>query len=523
MANVRLSMRKIREILRLCWHQNLSTRQAAASCGIGQATVVEYLARAKKAGLSWPLPEGLDEATLEHRLFAYPLPPDTTRRNIPSYEYLHTELRKKHVTLQLLWKEYRDENPEGYEYSQFCLRYRTWANTLDIALRQDYKAGEKLFVDFAGDTIPIHDPATGATTQAHLFVATLGASNYSYVEATPSQELPFWVGCHIHAFEFMGAVPMIVIPDNLKSGVTHPSRYEPDLNPTYQDLATHYGTVVIPARVKKARDKAKVESSVLIAERWILASLRNHTFFSIGDLNRVLREKLEELNSRPLQVLKVSRKHLFETIDKPAMQPLPEQRYELATWEKHKANIDYHVEVDHHYYSVPYQLRGEVLDARVTATTVEILFKGKRVASHPRSYLRGRHTTESAHMPEAHKRYLQWTPSRIITWAEKTGPSIGALVKEIIEQRRHPEQGFRSSLGIMRLGKRYGDERLEAACARALMMKAYSYRSVESILKCNLDGQELSERSSGPPVVHENIRGTAYYTTEETDAERTDV
>jgi len=523
MANVRLSMRKIQEILRLCWHQNLSTRQAAASCGISQAAVVGYLARAKKAGLSWPLPEGLDEATLEHMLFSYPLPPDTARRNMPSYEYLHEELRKKHVTLQLLWKEYRDKNPEGYEYSQFCLHYRAWANTLDIALRQDYKAGEKLFVDFAGDTIPIHDPVTGTMTQAHLFVATLGASNYSYVEAAPSQELPFWVSCHIHTFEFMGAVPAIIIPDNLKSGVTHPSRYEPDLNPTYADLAAHYGTVVIPARVKKARDKAKVESSVLIAERWILAALRNHTFFSIGDLNRVLGEKLEELNSRPLQVLKVSRRHLFETIDKPAMRPLPERRYELATWEKHKVNIDYHVEVDHHYYSVPYQLRGETLDARVSATTVELLFKGKRVASHPRSYLRGRHTTESAHMPEAHKRYLEWTPSRIIAWAEKTGPHIGALVKAIIDERPHPEQGFRSSLGIMRLKKRYGDERLEAACARALVMKAYSYRSVESILKNNLDGQELTERSSRPPVVHENIRGTAYYTMEETDAERTDV
>lgn len=352
MANVRLSMRKIQEILRLCWHQNLSTRQAAASCGIGQSTVVDYLARAKKAGLSWPLPEDLDEATLEHMLFSYPVHPDANKRNMPSYEYLHTELRRKHVTLELLWKEYRERNPEGYAYSQFCVHYRKWTNTLDIALRQDYKAGEKLFVDFAGDTVPIHH-STGATTPAYLFVATLGASNYSYVEAVPSRELPSWISCHIHAFEFFNAVPAIVIPDNLKSGVTHPSRYEPDLNPTYQDLAAHYGTTVIPARVRKARDKAKVEASVLIVERWIIAALRNHTFFSVGDLNRVLREKLEDLNGRPLQVLRVSRNHLFETIDKPAMKPLPEKRYELAEWEKHKVNIDYHVEIDHHYYSGP--------------------------------------------------------------------------------------------------------------------------------------------------------------------------
>jgi transposase len=254
-----------------------------------------------------------------------------------------------------------------------------------------------------------------------------------------------------------------------------------------------------------------VESAVLIAERWIIAALRNHTFFSIGDLNRAIREKLEDFNTRPLQKLKVSRRHLFETIDKPAMKPLPEQRYEYADWERHKVNIDYHVEVDHHYYSVPYQLRGNVVDARITATTVELLFKGKRVASHPRSYLAGRHTTCPEHMPESHKRYLEWTPSRIERWAEKTGPSTGALVKEIMERRPHPEQGFRSSLGIIRLGRRYGSERLEAACTRALFMKAYSYKSVESILKNNLDGKELPVRLTGPSVTHENIRGNTYY------------
>jgi transposase len=309
----------------------------------------------------------------------------------------------------------------------------------------------------------------------------------------------------------MGAVPAIVVPDNPKVGVTHPCRYEPDLNPTYQDAAAYYGTVIIPARVKKARDKAKVESAVLIAERWIIAALRNHTFFSLGDLNRAVKEKLEDFNTRPLQKLRVSRRHLFETIDKPAMKPLPEKRYEYAEWEKHKVNIDYHVEVDHHYYSVPYQLRKETVEARITPTTVEILFKGKRVASHPRSFVHGRHTTDPAHMPEAHKRYLEWTPSRIVRWAEKTGPSTASLVKEIMEKRSHPEQGFRSALGIIRLGKRYGEERLEAACGRALFMKAYSYKSVESILKNNLDGKELPERSSGKCIVHENIRGNGYY------------
>jgi transposase len=440
-------MRKIREILRICWGGGLSARQAATSCGVGRTTIKEYLDRAERAGLSWPLPEDLDDAALENRLFLSSIPLDAERRNMPSFDYIRKELTRKHVTLQLLWHEYKEKIPEGYEYSQFCLRYRAWLKTLDVALRQDYKAGEKLFVDFAGDTIPIHDPKTGTVAPAYLFVAALGASNYTYAEAVSHQDLPSWISLHVHTFEFMGAVPMITVPDNPKVGVTHPCRYEPDLNPTYQDMAAHYDTAVVPARVKKPKDKAKVESAVLIAERWIIAALRNRTFFDIEELNKAIREKLEEFNARPLQKLKVSRRHLFDAIDRPAMKPLPERRYEYAQWEKHKVNIDYHVEVDHHYYSVPYQLKGEAVDARITASTVEILLKGKRIASHARSSLPGRHTTLSAHMPESHKRYLEWTPSRIIKWAEKTGPSTASLVKEIMERRPHPEQGFRSDWG----------------------------------------------------------------------------
>jgi transposase len=511
MANTRLSMRKIREILRICWGSGLSARQAAVSCGVGRTTIKEYLDRAQRAGLAWPLPEDLDDTALEHRLFPSTIPLEVERRNMPSYEYLQKELTRKHVTLQLLWHEYKEKNPEGYEYSQFCLRYRSWQKTLEVSLRQDYKAGEKLFVDFAGDTIPIHDPQTGVVIPAYLFVAALGASNYTYAEAVSHQDLPSWIRLHVHTFEFMSAVPGIVVPDNPRVGVTHPCRYEPDLNPTYQDMAAHYHTAVIPARVRKPKDKAKVESAVLIAERWIIASLRNHTFFSIGELNKAIKEKLEDLNNRSLQKLKVSRRYLFETIDKPAMKPCPERRYEYAEWEKHKVNIDYHVEIARHYYSVPYQLKGQTIDARITTSTVEIFFKGKRVASHPRSSVPGRHSTLPAHMPESHKRYLEWTPSRIIRWAEKTGTSTAALVTEIMERRPHPEQGFRSALGIIRLGRRYGEQRLEAACARALFMKAYSYRSVESILKHNLDGREPPEQSDRPSVTHENIRGSSYY------------
>jgi transposase len=523
MANTRLSMRKIKEILRLCWGNGLSARQAAKGCGTGRTTIKEYLDRAEKAGLSWPISEDVDEASLEMLLFPSTVPLSVERRNMPSFEYLFKELKRKRVTLQLLWHEYRQNNPDGYQYSQFCLRYRAWVKTLDVTLRQDYKAGEKLFIDFAGDTIPIHDPLTGAITQASLFVATLGASNYTYAEAVLSQDLPSWIAAHVHAFEFMGAVPYITIPDNPRVGVTHPCRYEPDLNPTYQDMATYDGTTVIPARPAKPRDKAKVESAVLIAERWIIAALRNHTFFSIGELNRAIREKLTEFNDRLLQKMKVSRKELFLTIDKPAMKPLPERRYEYAQWAKPRVNIDYHVEIDRHYYSVPYQLNGQVVNARITGATVEVLFKGKRVASHVRSYVPFKHTTVPEHMPESHRRHLEWTPSRIINWAEKTGVSTGELVKEIMERKPHPEQGFRSCLGIIRLGRRYGEERLDAACARALLMKAYSYNSVESILKNNLDGKEMPCERPASSITHENIRGNIYYVKGEHHAERTDL
>ena len=511
MANKRLSMRKITEVLRLCWGHGLSARQAARSCGVSRPTVTEYLDRASQAGLSWPLPGDLDETTLEHRLFPSAQPLWVERRNMPDCEYLFTELKRKHVTLHLLWQEYRQAHPKGYQYSQFCVRYRAWLKTLEVALRQDYTAGEKLFVDFAGDTIPIQYPLMGRCTPATLFVATLGASNYTYAEAVAQQDLPAWISLHIHAFEFFGAVPLMVIPDNLKAGVTHPCRYEPDLNPTYQDLATHYGTTVIPARVARPKDKAKVESAVLIAERWILAALRNHTFFSLVELNQAIQEKLAEFNQRPLQKMKVSRCHRFETLDYPAMKPLPASRYEYATWVKTRVNIDYHVEVEHHYYSVPHQLKGQVVDARLTATTVELLFKGKRVASHARSQVAGAQTTVPAHRPESHRRYLEWTPSRILTWADQTGNATGVLARQIMERKPHPEQGFRSCLGLMRLERRYGAARLNAACARALLLQAYSYKSVQSILKHHLEDQETAFLQPLVTVAHANLRGSTYY------------
>jgi transposase len=428
-------------------------------------------------------------------------------------EYLYQELKKKGVTLQLLWYEYKQANPEGYQYSQFCDLYRRWVKKLDVTLRQKHRAGEKLFIDYAGQTVPIINPSTGEITQAQIFLATFGVSNYTFAEASAAQDLPSWITCHIHAFEFFGGVPEILVPDNLKAGVTNPCRYEPDINPTYLDLAQHYGATVIPARPAKPRDKAKVESAVLIAERWILAPLRNHNFFSLVELNKAIAQRLIEFNNRKFQKLDTTRRQLFETVDKPALKPSPARPYEYAEWKKARVNIDYHIEIYRHYYSVPYQLRKEQVDVRITSRTVEVLFKNRRVAGHVRNYLPGAFTTLTEHMPESHQKFLEWTPSRIINWAGKNGPNTKSLITHVLESRVHPEQAYRSCLGIMRLAKRYSPQRLEAACVRAIHIKAYSYKSVESILKKGLDQQTLlfDQKANTKMVNHLNIRGQQYY------------
>ena len=507
-------MRKIKEVLRLKWQYGRSNQEIATSCNIARSTVREYLLRAEQAGLSWPLDPSRDDACLENLLFPVKPAIPVSQRRMPPMEHLFKELKRKGVTLQLLWYEYKQTNPEGYQYSQFCNRYRQWERKLDVTLRQHHRAGKNLFIDYAGQTAPVIDPATGQITEAQIFIATLGASNYTFAEASPAQDLPSWIQSHVHAFEFFGGVPEILVPDNIKAGVTKPSRYEPDINPTYQDLAEHYGTAVIPTRPGRPRDKAKVESAVLVAERWILAALRNHTFFSLAELNQAIAKELEKLNNRTFQKLDTTRKALFESLDKPALKPLPSRPYEYAEWKKARVNIDYHVEIDRRFYSVPYQLARQQVDVRLTATTVEVLFKNKRVASHRRNPRPGAFTTLDQHMPEAHRRYLQWTPSRIINWAAKNGPNTQSLVSRIIDSRPHPEQGFRSCLGIIRLATRYSPERLEKACLRALHIRALSYRSVESILKNQLDQQPLpfdeTERSSSGST-HRNVRGKNYY------------
>ena len=491
----------------------MSIKQVAQSCNIARSTVREYVVRAENAGLSWPPASDLDDSRLEALLFPPPeMGGGRQQRGALDMEHIHRELARKSVTLRLLWLEYKAADPKGYHYSQYCLLYRQWRGKLDVSLRQSHRAGEKLFVDYAGQTIPVTDPSTGETRDAVLFVAALGASSYTFAWASFSQDLPSWIKANVRALHFFGGVPEIIVPDNLKTGVKRPCYYEPDINPTYHKMACHYGTVIIPARVVKPRDKAKVESAVLLAERWILAALRNHTFFSIEELNRAVTQKLQELNDRKFQKMDATRRSLYETIDLPALKPLPSTPYEYAECKKARVNIDYHVDIDKHFYSVPYQLVKEQVEVWLTTATVEILFKNRRVASHARSYEKYQHTTVPEHMPTSHRKYLEWTPSRIIHWAGQNGPHTRDLVTCIMENRRHPEQGFRSCLGIMRLVKRYSPERVEAACGRALHLKAYSYKSVESILKTNLDKQPVEPPAGrNHPVVHYNIRGRDYY------------
>jgi transposase len=505
-------MRKIRDVLRLTFAEHFSRRQVSASLGIPFTTVCEYVQRASQAGLDWPLPEGLDDGALEAQLFVREAPPVQVRP-LPDWNYVHRELRRPGVTLMLLWLEYKEAFPDGYQYSQFCEHYRRWQRHLDVVMRQEHRAGEKLFVDFPGQRIPIYDRETGILRfEAELFVAVLGASNYTYAEAFPSQELPHWIAAHVHTFEFLDSCPRIVVCDNLRSGVTRAHRYEPDLNATYQEMAAWYGVAIIPSRARKPRDKAKVEVGCLIAERWIIARLRHRTFYSLGETNVAIRDLVDWLNRRPFKKLPGSRLSLFEELERPVLRPLPAQRYEFALWKRAKVNLDYHLEVERHYYSVPYQLVGQVCDIRLSASTVEIFLKGRRVASHLRSFQRGRHSTDPAHMPDAHRRHQEWTPGRIISWAEKTGPATARLAQGILESRPHPEQGYRSCLGIVRLGDRYGAERVEAACQRALAVHAFSYRSVESILKTGLDRQPLpAERLVRVHRRHHNLRGPDYY------------
>lgn len=506
-----LSMRKVREIFRLRLSCKLGVREIARSCSISHSTAGEYLGKAEKAGLGWAEIEKMDDMELARLVKSDSSSKDKGFRPQPDWNYIHQELRKKGVTLQLLWEEYKAIYPDGYQSTQFNEHYHRWKRKLCVSMRQIHKAGEKMFTDYAGQTVPVVDRYTGEIREAQLFVAVLGASNYTFAEASWSQSLFDWINSHVRAFEYFGGVSRIIVPDNLKAGVTKPCRYEPDINPTYHEMAVHYGTVIIPTRVRKPKDKAKVEVGVQIAERWILAALRNRTFFSLGEFNEAIRELLDKLNRRSFKKLKGSRQSWFETMERSFLLPLPQSRYIFAEWKKARVNIDYHVELKNHYYSAPYSLVQEKVELRYTSTSVEIFCKGKRVASHKRDDTPAKHTTVEDHMPKSHQEYLKWSPSRIIRWAGNTGESTAIVVEAILKSRRHPEQGYRSCMGIMRLGKQFSDKRLEAACRRAVAVGALSYKSIRSILEKGLDRVSLPNPEPQLPLDHHNIRGSHYF------------
>jgi transposase len=506
-------MRKFREVLRLS-ALGLAQHQIARSCSIVQSTVHKYLKLAQAAQLSWPLPENLSDQKLDQLLFGErPDPPSRRVHPPPDFPAIHKELQThKDLTLELLWQEYKQANASGYRYSRFCDLYREWARAQNLTLRQQHQPGERMFVDYAGAGIPIHNRDTGEIHQAAIFVAALGVSSYTFAEATWSQELPCWIGSHIRALEYFGGLPMLVVPDNLKAGVTKACRYEPDLNPTYSEMAAHYGVAVLPARPRKPRDKAKAENAVQVVQRWIVAALRKRMFFCLGEVNQAIRELLVRLNRKPFRKREGTRASLYAALDQPALRPLPAERYEIGQWRKLKVELDYHVPAEGHFYSVPYQLVGQHVDIRLTAATVEIFHRGLRVASHARSFVADHATTIAEHRPKAHQQYLEWTPSRLLSWADSAGPNTAELFRQILAAKPHPEMGYRSCLGLVRLAGKHTSERLEAAAARALHFRAYSLHSVQSILDHHLENQPLPVlETPPPPMLHDNIRGAAYF------------
>lgn len=512
MAQERLLMRKVREVLRLK-AAGLGKRKIAASLGISATAAGACLRRAREAGIAWAQAEEMTEEALEARLYpaSVALAQLAARRPHPNFAAIHRELKRAGVTLELLWQEYRDQYFDGYSYSQFCELYRNWKKRVSPTMRQTHAAGERMFVDYAGAKLEITDPTTGEVRTAELFVAVLGASSYTFAEATWTQSLSDWIGSHTRAFTYFGRVAKMVVSDNLKSGITKACFYEPNINRTYRDMARHYSTVIIPARPRKPRDKAKVEVGVQVATRWVIAKLRKRTFFSLTELNAAIRELVEQINARVTRHLGASRRSLFEEIEYPALKPLPAKPYEFAEWKKCRPGLDYHVEIDKHYYSVPFTLIGQEMWARYTAQTVEVFHRDKRIAAHMRSYAQRAHTTLPDHMPSSHRRYRDWTLERIKQEASAIGPLTSALVEVILRERPHPEQGFRSCRGIITLAGSYGRERLEAACERALAIGARSYTNVKSILITRLDRKRPEQAADGPAITHNNIRGTDYY------------
>jgi transposase len=497
-------VRKIREVLRLK-AEGFSDREVARAIGSARSTVQECVRRARLAGIAWPLGAELDEAALHARLYRRALP--LSRTPAPDFAHLHAELARRGVTRLLLWEEYKAAHPDGWQYSVFCERYRRWLVQQERVLRQEHVPGDKLFVDYAGHTVPITDRHTGELHAAQIFVAVLGASNYTFAEATLSQALPDWLGSHARALTYFGGVPRAIVPDNLKSAVLKAHRYEPQINPAYQDFAEHYGVAILPARVRRPRDKAKVETGVLVVERWILARLRHCAFFSLAELNGAIAELLERLNTRAFKKIEGSRRSRFESLERGALRPLPLRPYEFGEWKKAKVHPDYHIEVGRAYYSVPFKLIGQTVDVRLSAAGVEVFHQGKLVAAHARAAERGQRHTRRAHRPEQHVAVIDRTLAYTLRQARGIGSATAALIEAQAAHRKHPEETLRSAQGILRLARDFSAERLESACERALALRSYSYRAVRTLI----------ENPAMPPapvaldLAHEHVRGPEYF------------
>ncbi len=513
-------MRHIKEVLRLRFEAKLSQRQVARSLKIGLGTVSLYLNRAQAANLSWPLPAEMDDQALERALFPRLKPSAQPGYVEPDFAVIHQELKRKGVTKQLLWEEYKQvHGANGYQYSQFCHLYGMWAGKQKRSMRQVHKAGEKLFIDYSGMTVPIVNPDTGELRPAEIFVAVLGASGYTYVEASWSQKKSDWIHSHVNAFHFFGGVPAVLVPDNLKSAVTKACRYEPRLNDSYRHMSEHYGTTIIPARPYKPKDKSKAELGVLLAQRWILARLRHQTFFTLASLNQSIRFLLEELNQRPFKQLPGCRLTQFEQLDKPALLPLPKTPYQYTEFKLARVNIDYHIEFEKCFYSVPHHLVKNQVEIKATRNTLAAIFQGKQVASHPRSQRVGSFITDPNHMPSAHRQHGTWNAERLTQWAERLGEHVLTLVQNLLTRKRHPEQAYRACLGLLNLSRQYDPGRLNHACARALAIRSPTVKSVKSILQRGMDQLDLplNEKDTQPQnhcedsAHHDNIRGSKYY------------
>jgi transposase len=517
MSQGRVSMHHIREVIRLTF-SGLSQRQIGRSLGLSNGVIAKYQRAIRRADLQWPLPPEMDDQDLASHLRLPGSDSNNLIRVEPDFAHIHQQLKRKGVTRQLLWEEYCSSvTGQPYGYTQFCVRYQEWKTKLGVVMRQTHWAGEKLFVDYCGQTIDIVNGASGEFKTAQIFVAVLGASNYTYAEATHTQGLFDWLGAHTRAFTFFGGVPSLIVPDNLRSGVTKACRYEPQLNRSYAELLSYYRTTALPARPYKPRDKAKVEVGVQLVERWILARLRHQTFFSLFALNLAISKLLVDLNQRPFKKLPGTRQSQFQALDRPALSPLPAEPYEYAEWRKARVHLDYHIEIAGHYYSVPHSLIKREIDVRVTDRMIECFDRGTRVALHPRSEMRGAHSTQPEHMPHSHRAHHQWTPRRFVSWAASIGPGTQELVEHLLTNKPHPEQGYRSCLGLLSLAKRYDRMRLEAACRRALSLGSRTRSSVASILAHGLDQQPLTDPSTGKDESvfvlsdHANVRGPDYY------------